>query len=471
MLQSTRALRALACLALLWAGQALAAVTPLASVPYFYPGAAAPVWKVGSDLLALREFNYGAAYDLVRIDGATGAIAPLKDINPGSAADLANPDWTRMYKGKLYFWVKDPDHGLALWRTDGTSAGTEFVMDLITDKGLASSTTPYAMVNVEDRFLFIITGDGSTAWTKLWNVDPDAGTAVLVKGDFYPVPQNFQLVGDNVQFIYDHALWTTDGTAGNASALSGPWFYGQYVALGGKALELWGNAFYEMNLANGTRTQLSFPGSNASGWQALATKANGRFLFTSNGADFDDELWISNGTAGGTYRLTDRLPWYAQVALHYKGGVLYPAHTASGSVELRWNNGTPYHADILATLAPSTDYYTVRLMQAGDLVYVLKHSACCVTMWTTDGTAAGTHAVYHSARTPDQSWDLMGGSDDRFHFNVTNYAVEAPTQVFAYTPGGAAEGGGGVGGAMAPWLLLPLLALGWRRWRGGRTGN
>lgn len=456
------ALRVFAGAVLLWAGQALAAVTPLVTMPNFYPGAAAPVWKVGDNLLALREFNYGEAFDLVRIDPATGAVAPLKDINPASSADLANPAWTREYQGKLYFWVKDPDHGLALWRTDGTTAGTEFVMDLITDKGLASNAVPVFMVNVEDRFLFIITQDGPSFVSKLWNVDPEAGTAALVKEGGVGNANYFQLVGDNVQFVIDKVLWSTDGSAGSAATVSGPWFYGQYIALGGKSLELRSHALYDVSLVDGTRTQLSFPGSSVSGWQEIAVKANGQFLFTSYGAGLDDELWLSNGSASGTYRLTDRLPWYATAALHYKGGVLYPAHTPGGSVELRWNNGTPYHEDVLATLAPTTDYYPVRMTRAGDRVFVLKHSSCCVALWTTDGTEAGTRQVFSSPRTADQSWELMAGSDERFYLNMTDFATSNPTRLYVYTPGTAATGGGG-GGAVGPVWLLPLLALGLRR--------
>lgn len=457
---------ALAGAALLWAGQALAAVTSLGAAPNYYPGAAAPVWKVGDNLLLVREFNFGEAYDLARLDPATGAVSALKDIHPGSQADLANPAWAVMHQGLLYFWANDPVRGLSLWRTDGTSAGTLPFMDLITDQGLAADALPLRTVSVDDHFLLVFTSAGTGGTARLWRIDTEAGTAVRLLSSPTGELNHFQRVGDELRFLVGRTLWTSDGSADSAVAISGDWFYGPYVALAGKSLQIRHNALQEVNLADGTLTPLHTPDPSSDGWRDVSLKVGSRFLFDANGLSPDESLWISDGSAGGTVRLTNRLPWYAKDVLRFKGGALYPAHTATDSFELRWVDGSTGSSTTLATLAPTSDYYPLRMKQAGNLAFVLKHSDCCVKLWTTDGTAAGTREVYSRSRRPDQSWDLIGGSDERFYLSLTDYAGDGISRIQVYTPGATATGGGGGGGALSPWLLgLLALGLAWRRRR------
>ena len=53
----------------------------------------------------------------------------VKDIDPGSdrlrPADLTNVN------GKLYFTANDGVHGVELWKSDGTAAGTVMVKDIV----------------------------------------------------------------------------------------------------------------------------------------------------------------------------------------------------------------------------------------------------------------------------------------------------------------------------------------------------
>src|SRR5688572_1191523 len=67
-----------------------------------------------------------------RADGQQGVDpAPqlVKDINPGLASSA--PEQFVSFNGAVYFRATDGQHGVELWRTDGTPEGTTLVVDLL----------------------------------------------------------------------------------------------------------------------------------------------------------------------------------------------------------------------------------------------------------------------------------------------------------------------------------------------------
>ncbi len=84
----------------------------------------------------------------------------------------------------LYFPWPDTEHGLELWRSDGTAEGTWPVADL--EPG-AGSSSPSELIAVGDQVLF--TATTAAAGRELWQVDGASPQPELVS-DLYPGPES-----------------------------------------------------------------------------------------------------------------------------------------------------------------------------------------------------------------------------------------------------------------------------------------
>ena len=82
-------------------------------------------------------------------DGTAAGTAMVRDIHPGSAS--SDPRGLVEAAGRLFFTAQDAAHGRELWQSDGTAAGTRLVQDLAPE-GLSSS--PRELTVVGSRLFF-----------------------------------------------------------------------------------------------------------------------------------------------------------------------------------------------------------------------------------------------------------------------------------------------------------------------------
>ncbi|HYK43967.1 MAG TPA: ELWxxDGT repeat protein, partial [Parafilimonas sp.] len=194
------------------------------------PGNAADFY-VNTSYATLHQVAYFAADDgvhgneLWRSDGTAAGTFMVKDIEPGAAS-------TYLYNitavnGKIYFSAATAAYGLEPWVSDGTENGTQLLMD-IKPGPLWSYPTEFA--GADNQVYFVSDGDFSS-WGALWKTDGTTAGTKLVKsiGDeggggtliTQPTEANGQLFFTFLNFsTFSWELWRSDGTNAGTYAVS-----------------------------------------------------------------------------------------------------------------------------------------------------------------------------------------------------------------------------------------------------------
>ncbi len=163
---------------------------------------------------------FRAAGGLYRFEPGTGEATLFKVLSEG--APSSNHDLPRVVVGTtLFFFDGEPDGTCALWRSDGTAAGTAKVR-----RTGEWGCGPEEIVALGDRVYF--PGCDSTAGCELWRSDGTAaGTervADLDPGIFSSTPARLVSVADRIYFTACDVArgcepWVSDGTAAGTHRL------------------------------------------------------------------------------------------------------------------------------------------------------------------------------------------------------------------------------------------------------------
>ena len=156
-------------------------------------------------------------------------VALIKDINPGGLSSKPGENVFFNMVGKLFnvmlfFPADDGVHGVELWKTDGTAAGTVLVADI----NPSGSGSPGSFV-VFNNTLFFSATDGVHG-IELWKSDGTAAGTVRVKDirvgglsgafvDCRMAVSNGQLFFAAVDITHGAELWKTDGTEAGTGLL------------------------------------------------------------------------------------------------------------------------------------------------------------------------------------------------------------------------------------------------------------
>lgn len=229
----------------------------------------------------------------------------------------ASPGELTIVGNAAYFFADDGLHGAELWTTDGTVAGTHLVVDLA--PGAASSPRYDSRLGapiVPRGNEFVFFADDSVHGLRIWQSDgTDAGTRMLApEGNF---STSGLAVWNDLLFYFqtdtqgESALWRSDGSsAGTVRLLEpspwSPWHPGPSLVAGddmvyvlaaksGGANDLW--------RTDGTvaGTHLVNPAWSAAGAQPYRLLALADALFLDVlGKDQQFTLWRTTGAADGT---------------------------------------------------------------------------------------------------------------------------------------------------------------------------
>ncbi|KAA0255807.1 hypothetical protein FBQ97_02470 [Acidobacteria bacterium ACD] len=329
--------------------------------------------SVGSTLLlAVKDGQHGT--ELWRSDGTASGTILVKDIAPGSASSFqlgASSDipWYVLWpvpiatRDHLHFLADDGVHGQAIWRTDGTAAGTRRVGNFA-----LRDTSLYwpKWAAIDDRLVFAASADeGGGLWVTSGEVREPALLA--------PLSVTAMASGGGVAYLgvtdaeQRPEIWRTDGTVEGTVKVSA--------------------------LATGSPT----------GRVLAPAVVNGRLFFWVSTPGAPSSLWTSDGTEAGTRRLGEiGLAWTwptLSFAAAVEGRLFFAGGDANGSTV--WvSDGTASGTIPLTRRRDPNSSRTRELFALPDRLYFDGIDELGEELWESDGTEGGTRRFA----------DLLGGT-------------------------------------------------------------
>ncbi|WP_224371091.1 ELWxxDGT repeat protein [Hyalangium versicolor] len=240
--------------------------------------------QAGKTLFFVSE-QANQAPRLWRSDGTPDGTWPLDAVSP--SRETSSSQHPLAVIGETLFFAADGGSGYELWKSDGTVEGTVLVKDLA--PGIASSS-PGELTDVNGVLFFV--AQSGTLGPELWRSDGTSEGTVLVRGG----------IPDTNRFLPPVHL----------TSMGGKLFFSAHEESAGS--ELW--------RSNGTPEGTSllkdiFPGPTGSGPVPAGplnsgpynlTASEDRLFFSARDEGSGLELWRSDGTPEGTFRLTDVQP-------------------------------------------------------------------------------------------------------------------------------------------------------------------
>ncbi len=371
-------------------------------------GVALPAGASPYDLAEMGGILYYGAwdvahgYELWRSDGTPAGTFIVADIQPGQVGSL--PRHLTVVGSELFFVANDGHSGFGLWKSDGTGAGTRLLHAGGAVPGTLIELYEIGQLQALGSLLIFTARNRTLGYVALWRSDgTPAGTQeVKALGWQFARPRLRPVVIGAHAYVmaYDvgRELWRTDGTTAGTqvawNGLPGEWEWPDVsTAFLGRVV------FAELQPGSGTPALRSVDGltGNAITLAALS-RADwftqvGATLFFSTGC----ALWKTDGTPAGTQELR-AFPMCGVRALAPVGGKLVFAaqvlqgasartllHVSDGSVAGTQALFDVEGADVTVLGAGTRAFWVARRAWPSGLTYGV--------LGVSDGTPAGTSVV------------------------------------------------------------------------------
>lgn len=324
-----------------------------------------------NSLLLFEGIDANGFFGLWETDGTLEGTHELAGI-PGG---LNNPQEIITLNGKALIQGYNSTGRSGLWVTDGTVQGTHELTGIA--GAFLGGVDPNLLTIFDDEVLF--TGRDASGSRGLWITDGTVeGTHELNFNGSSSIGDGLEFFNGVALFSKGEGLWVTDLTteAHELTGIAGAYAFGlipQYLAaFKGPAVDA--VLFNGINAAGhyglwitdatsaGTRELIGIPGANSGGvfgnFDPGFTTFNGKSLFRGVDASGQQGLWVTDGTAAGTYELN--------VSGAYAGGLFagLPDNVPPGFTVLN-----------------------------GKAVFQGHDASGNFGLWTTDGTGEGTHEI------------------------------------------------------------------------------
>jgi ELWxxDGT repeat protein len=290
------------------------------------------------------------------------ASGPAVLLQAFSAGPGMRPSALTAHQGLLFFGAGDKRGGTALWKSDGTPAGTTPIKTL---HDLQSWIIP-EMVVANNLVFFVSSDDGGNRELWISNGTP-AGTTLLTSG-----ASGLTVVDGTVFFfqldpVLGPALWKTDGTA-----------------VGTQLVRYLDPSFDPNRFGCGGEYTVSM---------------DGQLFFLADDGDGGRGLWRSDGTSSGTILLSsvacDTLFPGSPVLIAVQHKLFFVGSDAAHGQELWTSDGTASGTGLVKDIVPGPDSSYLRDLTAlnGTLMFVATTPLIGAELWRSDGTTSGTFLV------------------------------------------------------------------------------
>ncbi len=325
-------------------------------------------------------FVYFAATDethgieLWRTDGTSAGTFLVKDIRPGTGS--SNPAGLVNVNGVLFFRAETPNEGRELWKSDGTNSGTVLVRDI--SNGLNSSSNPYSLTNVNGTLLFSAGAGLDGTNRELWKSDGTSSGTTLVRdilpGALSSRPFNLVVIDSTLFFTADDGvrgreLWRSDGTFSGTTIVA--------------------------DIDTGT-------GFNYG--PRYLTNGNGVLYFNARDAATGYQLWRSDGTSTGTKSVQDNtagspIASSPKSLVNVNDTIFFKATDNVNGLALWHSDGTSSGTSIVRDIKPGFAYayldYLDNLTNVNGVLYFTADDGVHgIELWRSNGTSSGTMIVH-----------------------------------------------------------------------------
>lgn len=305
------------------------------------------------------------------------------------------------YQNSIYFAKKSDMEGSELWKSDTTHENFYLLSNINKSKyGLDNNS----LLSLNSNLIF--TADNGAIGNEIWKYN---GTVNLLKdirkGSSGSYSRSFVLYNNSIYFtsedsIHGHELWRTNGTESGTEIVhdisEGTGFsYPNLLTLhkGMLFFVAYKDGHYHLCKSDGTNLEfIKDLGENNYGFVFKEMKSSGDYLYFVNTAAGED-LWISDGTETGTYKLKDFFS--CKQLTDVDGKLFFTAHELfKGETEL-WNtDGTEANTKLIKDIGPGYSSEPKDLINFnGLLFFTAMTNESGRELWKSDGTENGTIQV------------------------------------------------------------------------------
>ena len=308
----------------------------------------------------------------------------VKDITPedvqvnASAASEAEHARSVAVDDYLYFFIDDGVHGYELWRSDGSEAGTQLVVDATPGPESSDPTSKYEELIVSESSVYF----HSSGSRSYWKVDGDSAKKIVALA-----ANSGHTIGQLIAVHQGKAyLSVVENGMDPGAGLGKLW-----VSAGRRAVKLQ-DVYHKFDNADSAGTAVGL----------------GNIVYLRNistDEEFENvELWRTDGTAEGTAMVADIMPGKEGSVpidlIAYQDHIYFFAYDEVHGTEFWRTDGTASGTELVKDLNEGPDsswdlgYREYQPALVGDTLFFAAYdNETNSELWRSDGSAEGTQRV------------------------------------------------------------------------------